>query len=174
MLALYSTIRTPIRIRDNIQKELDQAVHIIARCPVIVANAFAAKRHYYDMESLYIHHPQDGLSTRENFLYSVRHDNNYTPDEAQLLDLCLVLHAEHGGATIRLCLPCSLVRGDGYLFPRYRRLSVLSRAAARRRQQKVMENVSYIEKDVANWKRYGEVLSYCEILRKEWRATATV
>ena len=41
--------------------------------------------------------PQEGLSVAENFLYSVRHDNQFTQDEARLLDLCLVLHMEHGG-----------------------------------------------------------------------------
>jgi hypothetical protein len=97
VLALYSYDPDPEPEAGNIHKELDQALHLIARCPVVVANAFAAKKHYFDNESLYIHYPKDDLSTAENFLYSARHDNSFTLDEAQLLDLSLVLHAEHGG-----------------------------------------------------------------------------
>ena len=95
VLALYSYDSTPDDMA--LSNQLRQAVELIARVPVIVAHAFAVKRHYYDEESLYLHRPQPGLSVAENFLYSVRHDNQYTPEEAHLLDLCLVLHAEHGG-----------------------------------------------------------------------------
>ena len=117
VLALYSYDPDPEPEHKNIHKELAQALHLIARCPVIVANAFAAKKHYFDNESLYIHWPKDDLSTAENFLYSARHDNNFTKDEAQLLDLCLVLHAEHGGGNnSALFLPCFIVIRDGYLF----------------------------------------------------------
>ena len=95
VLALYSYDRRPDDM--SLPNQLRQAVELIARVPVIVAHAFAAKRHYYDNESLYLHRPQEGLSVAQNFLYSVRHDNRYTDEEARLLDLCLVLHAEHGG-----------------------------------------------------------------------------
>ena len=87
-------------------------MHLIARCPVIVANAFAVKKHYFDNESLFIHRPKDGLSTAENFLYSVRHDNSFTQDEAQLLDLCLVLHAEHGGGN-NSAFACRVLSSSG-------------------------------------------------------------
>ena len=95
VLALYSYDGRPDDM--SLPNQLRQAVELIARVPVIVAHAFAAKRHYYDNESLYLHRPQEGLSVAQNFLYSVRHDNRYTDEEAWLLDLCLVLHAEHGG-----------------------------------------------------------------------------
>ncbi len=81
----------------TLENELRQAVSLIARTPMIVAHAYAAKRCYFDGESLYLHRAQDGLSTAENFLYAVRQDNHFTDTEAKLLDLCLVLHAEHGG-----------------------------------------------------------------------------
>ena len=67
-------------IRDRnkaLEAEMLKAVQLIARYPVIVAHAFACKRHYYDNESLYLHRPQEGLSVAENFLYSVRHDNQF-------------------------------------------------------------------------------------------------
>ena len=88
VLALYSYDDNPDDL--SLANQLRQAVGLIARVPTIVAHAFAVKRHYYDNESLYLHRPQEGLSVAENFLYSVRHDNQYTAEEARLLDLCLV------------------------------------------------------------------------------------
>ena len=81
----------------SIKNILRQSVEMISRFPSYIAYSYQAKRHYYDKKSLLIHHPQPELSTAENFLYMVRHDNSFTPLEAELLDLALVLHAEHGG-----------------------------------------------------------------------------
>ncbi len=74
-----------------------QSMLLVARVPTMVAYAYQAKLHYYDGKSLYIHNPQPGLSTAENFLYMIRPDNQYTELEAEVLDLALILHAEHGG-----------------------------------------------------------------------------
>ncbi len=63
----------------------------------IVANAYAVKRHHFGGESLHIHYPEEGLSTAENFLRMIRPDKSYTEEEAHLLDMMLMLHAEHGG-----------------------------------------------------------------------------
>ena len=81
----------------TLENELRQAISLIARTPMIVAHAYSAKRCYFDGDSLYLHRAQDGMSLAENFLYAVRKDNKFTDSEAKLLDLCLVLHAEHGG-----------------------------------------------------------------------------
>ena len=81
----------------TLENEMLEAIALIARAPMIVAHAYAAKRCYFDGKSLYLHRAQEGLSTAENFLYAVRQDNHFTDSEAKLLDLCLVLHAEHGG-----------------------------------------------------------------------------
>jgi citrate synthase len=112
VLAMYSYDPEPETDRRDIARELDRAMRIIARSPVVAANAFSAKRHYYDGDSLYIHKPQAGLSTAENFLYSVRHDHSFTRDEAGILDLCLVLHAEHGGGN-NSCFACRLLSSSG-------------------------------------------------------------
>jgi len=74
-----------------------QSMLLVARVPTMVAYAYQAKLHYYDGKSLYIHNPQPELSTAENFLYMIRPDNRYTRLEAEVLDLALILHAEHGG-----------------------------------------------------------------------------
>lgn len=76
---------------------LRQSIELIARFPTMVAYGFQAKSHYYGGKSLYIHSPKPDLSTAENILHMIRPDNKYTQTEAEILDLALVLHAEHGG-----------------------------------------------------------------------------
>ena len=74
-----------------------QCVRLIGQFPTMTAYAYQAKSHYYDGKSLYIHNPQRGLSTSENLLQMIRPDSKYTQLEAEILDLCLMIHAEHGG-----------------------------------------------------------------------------
>ena len=76
---------------------LRQSIELIARFPTMVAYGFQAKRHYYHGESLFLHSPNPSLSTAENLLQMIRLSQEYTPLEAETLDLALVLHAEHGG-----------------------------------------------------------------------------
>ncbi|MDR2494638.1 MAG: citrate synthase [Spirochaetaceae bacterium] len=81
----------------SVENVVRQSIELIGRVPVIIANCYAAKRHYFDGDSLLIHIPQENLSMAENFLHILRKNNQYTKDEARLLDLMLILHAEHGG-----------------------------------------------------------------------------
>ena len=85
VLALYSYDPDPDN--NSLPVEMLQALRLIARFPVITAHAFAAKQHYFDRQSLYLHRPQPGLSVAENFLYSVRHDTQFTREEARLLEV---------------------------------------------------------------------------------------
>jgi citrate synthase len=75
---------------------LRQSLSLIAKFPVIVAYSYFGMRHSYQHKSLVIRHPNPELSLAENFLYMMK-GNKYTKLEADLLDLSLVLHAEHGG-----------------------------------------------------------------------------
>jgi citrate synthase len=95
VLACYSYDQNPEGA--EIANVLRQSIELIARFPAMIAYGFQAKRHYHDGESLFIHNPEPGLSTAENFLRLIRPDPVYTPLEAMSLDLSLVLHAEHGG-----------------------------------------------------------------------------
>ncbi len=74
---------------------LRQSIELVSRFPIIAANAYAAKRHYFMGESLYLHNPSPELSVAENLLRMIRKDTSYSPEEAHLLDLMLILHAEH-------------------------------------------------------------------------------
>ena len=74
-----------------------QCIDLIAIFPLISVYAYQAYNHYKNGNSLYIHTPRPDLSTAENILTLLRPDGQYTTLEAHILDLCLVLHAEHGG-----------------------------------------------------------------------------
>lgn len=81
----------------SIPNVLRQCIQLIANFPVLSVYAYQAYRHYSAGKSLYIHHPDPKLSTAENILRLLRPDKSYTALEAKLLDIALVLHAEHGG-----------------------------------------------------------------------------
>ena len=167
VLALYSYDENPDDL--SLANQLRQAVQLIARVPVIVAHAFAVKRHYYDNESLYLHRPQPGLSVAQNFLYSVRHDNQYTEQEARLLDLCLVLHAEHGGGN-NSAFACRVLSSSGTDIYSSIAAAVGSLKGPRHggANKKVSQMFHAIEEGVADWKDDDEVSAFLDkLLRKE-------
>ncbi|MDR1047941.1 MAG: citrate/2-methylcitrate synthase [Treponema sp.] len=95
VLTLYSYDDDPEnRSPENV---LRQCIELIARFPTIVAYSYMAKKHYYDHESLIIHLPASSCQSAETLLSLIRPDQHYSRLEAELLDLALILHAEHGG-----------------------------------------------------------------------------
>ena len=76
---------------------LRQCLQLISLFPLLSVYGYQAYRHYHDGASLYIHTPQPELSTAETILHILRPDSKYTPLEAKLLDIALILHMEHGG-----------------------------------------------------------------------------
>ena len=76
---------------------LRQCLQLIARVPTLVAYGYQAMAHNYENKSLYLHNPDPTLSTAENFLRMIRPTGEFTQLEAEIMDLALVLHAEHGG-----------------------------------------------------------------------------
>lgn len=76
---------------------LRQCLQLIALFPMLSIYGYQAYSHYHNGESLYIHQPQPELSNAENILHILRPDSNYTPLEAKILDIALILHMEHGG-----------------------------------------------------------------------------
>jgi citrate synthase len=95
VLALYSFDDNADDI--SVLNVLKQCIRLIAVFPSIAVYGYQAFSHYHGNNSLFIHSPQPELSTAENILHMLRPDSGYTPLEAALLDLALVLHAEHGG-----------------------------------------------------------------------------
>ena len=110
VLALYSYDDNPDDT--SLENIMRQSIELIGRFPVIVANAYAVKRHYFDGKSLYIHVPKEELSVSENFLRIVRKDKSYTREEALLLDIMLMLHAEHGGGN-NSAFTCRVLSSSG-------------------------------------------------------------
>ena len=95
VLASYSYDEAP---EDrSVANILRQCIELISRFSTLAAYGYQAKRRYYDQKSMYIHNPLPTLSTAENFLHLIRPDTEYTKLEADILDLSLILHAEHGG-----------------------------------------------------------------------------
>jgi citrate synthase len=84
---------------DDITMEnvLRQSLQLIALFPLLSVYGYQASSHYHYGKSLVIHQPKEGLSTAENILYMLRPNMKYTELEAKILDIALVLHAEHGG-----------------------------------------------------------------------------
>ncbi len=95
VLALYAYDDDPDTT--TLENMLRQSIEITARFPVIAGHAYAVYKNYFQNRSLYLHYPRPEMSTAQNFLRVLRSDKSFTEDEAHLLDLCLVLHAEHGG-----------------------------------------------------------------------------
>ena len=81
----------------SIPNVLRQSLELIALFPLLAVYGYQTYKHYHDGQSLFIHQPQAELSTAENILYILRPDSQYTELEARILDIALVLHAEHGG-----------------------------------------------------------------------------
>ena len=76
---------------------LRQCIQLISAFPLMAIYGYQAYSHYHENDSLYIHQPNPDLSTAENILHLLRPDSKYTPLEAQILDVALVVHMEHGG-----------------------------------------------------------------------------
>ncbi len=81
----------------SIPNVVRQCISLIAKFPVIIAYSYQAMRHKLFGDSLFVHTPDPDLCCAENFLYMLRSDKKYDPLEASLLDLALMLHADHGG-----------------------------------------------------------------------------
>lgn len=95
VLTLYSYDSNPEDI--SLPNVLRQCINLISIFPMLSVYGYQAHRHYNQNKSLYIHNPKKELSTAENILRMLRSDKKYTPLEAKILDLALVLHMEHGG-----------------------------------------------------------------------------
>ncbi|MFY9174266.1 MAG: citrate/2-methylcitrate synthase [Peptococcia bacterium] len=167
LLAYYSYDKKA----DDISKEnvLRQSIDMIASVPTIVAYAYQALSRYYKNNSLIIHNPQPELSTAENFLHMIRPNSEYTELEAQLLDLALVLHAEHGGGNNSTFAVRVVTSTDTDTY------SALAAAVGSLKGGKhgganlrVLEMMQHLMEHVKDWKDEEEVQKYLEdILQKK-------
>ena len=167
VLALYCYDPEPEA--QDLANELRRALQLVAQCPMIVAHSYAAKRHYFENDSLYLHRSQEGLSLAENFLHAMRHDKRFTPDEARLLDLCLVLHAEHGGGN-NSAFACRVLSSSGSDIYAAISAAVGSLKGPRHggANKKVMEMFRYLQEGVSDWRDDGRIRDFLQkLLRRE-------
>ncbi|MEG1999957.1 MAG: citrate synthase [Evtepia sp.] len=167
VLALYSYDDNPDDT--SIANMLRQSVELIGCFPSIVANAYAVKRHYIDGQSLYLHKPQADLSLAENFLLMVRENKTYTQEEAYLLDMMLMVHAEHGGGnnSTFVCRAMSSSGTDTY--------SAIAGAVGSLKgplhggaNAKVMQMFNNLKENVSDVKDDGAIRDYLsKLLKKE-------
>lgn len=167
VLTLYSSDPNPDEL--SVENLMRQSMELVARFHLMVAYAYVVKRHYFDNESLYIHRPRPELSLAENFLQLIRPDQSYTPEEARLLDLCLICHAEHGGGnnSTFTCRAVSSTGTDTY--------SAIAAAVGSLKGPKhgganrqVLDQFEQIKANVKDWQDEEEVAAYVRrILRRE-------
>lgn len=110
VLALYAYDENPDDT--SLENTLRQSVEIISRLPSIAAHSYAVYRSQFYNKSLNLHLPKDELSTAQNFLRMLRPDKQYTEEEARLLDLCMIIQAEHGGGN-NSTFTCRVISSSG-------------------------------------------------------------
>ena len=167
VLSLYTYDSNPEDM--SIENQLRQSIQLIARLPVIAAHAYSVKKHIFDQDSLLLHRPKEGLATAQNFMRILGQDVSFDEDEARLLDICLVLHAEHGGGNNSsfTCRTVTSANTDIY--------SAIGAAIGSLKGPKhgganiKVENMfSEIKENVKDWNDDDEVSAYlAKILRKE-------
>ena len=144
---------------NSLKNTLRQCIELIARFPTMAAYGYQAKSHYHDGNSLYIHTPKKELSTAENLLHMLRPNGKFTASEAEMLDLALVLHAEHGGGNVgQVVIPLVVAAAIGSLKgPQHGGANL-----------KVMGMMEEIKNNVKDWADEAEVAGYlAKIMRKE-------
>lgn len=167
ILNLYSYSSAPDDISlDNL---LRQSIELIARVPTIVSYAYQSKRRHYDNQSMYIHPIPKSMSAAETLLTFLRPDMKFTPEEASLLDICLMLHAEHGGGN-NSTFACRVLSSSGT--DTYSAISAAVGALKGFKHGganiKVTEMLEEIKCGVSDWSDDNEVLEYLKaIIRKE-------
>lgn len=95
VLMMYSYDKDPDNI--GIRETLEKGINLLAKIPSIVCYTYQTKVHYFDQQSLFIHHINKDYSIAETILSLLRNDGKFTQKEAEVLDTALVLHADHGG-----------------------------------------------------------------------------
>ena len=147
----------------SIEHCLFQAVEMIAAFPTIVAYAYQAKAHYHNGHSLIIRNPDPKKSTAENFLSMLREDGKYTKLEADVLDLALIVHAEHGGGNNSSFTTHVVTSSYTDIYSSVA-ASILSLKGGRHggANLRVMRQMDEIKAKVKNWRDPKQVVAYLE------------
>ena len=153
----------------TIEQELRKAIEIIAKMPTIMISAYQAKRKNFDNQSLILHPLRKEESIAESILSTLRLDRSYTPEEAHLLDIMLILHAEHGGGNNSTFTCRTLTSSGTDAYSAYAgAIGSLKGPRHGGANAKVSEMVHCIENGVKDWNDDEEIAAFLEkIIRKE-------
>ena len=167
ILTLYTYDSRPEDISE--ENVLRQSIELIAKLPLIAVYSYHSYRHFRKDETLFIRNPQKGLSLAENILLMLRPDSSYTELEAKVLDIALMLHAEHGGGN-NSTFTTHVVTSSGTDTYSSVAASIGSLKGPRHggANLKVQDMFADIKAHVKNWTDEAEVEAYlCRILNKE-------
>ncbi len=167
VLALYSYDDSPEE--QSYENEMQTAISIISKLPAIMVYAYQVKQRYYGKKSLIMHQQRANESTAESILSALRPDRQYTQEEARLLDLCLVLHAEHGGGN-NSTFACRVLTSSGTdPYSAYSAaIGSLKGPKHGGANIKVMEMLDFVKENVKDWDDENQVADYMrKLLRKE-------
>ena len=159
ILSLYSYDEKPDDI--TVPNVLRQSLQLIAKMPLISVYAYQAYRHYKLDGTLMIKNPRKDYSIAENLLYMMRDDGQFTELEAKVLDICLVLHAEHGGGN-NSTFTTHVVTSSGTDTYSTIAASIASLKGPRHggANLKVQKMFADIEANCKNWENREEVCTY--------------
>ncbi|MBQ8904711.1 MAG: citrate synthase, partial [Oscillospiraceae bacterium] len=167
VLTLFAYDENPSDL--SIPNVLRQSLELIALFPMLAVYAYQVKLYYMDNKGLVIHQPRKNLSVAENILHLLRPDSSYTELEARVLDLALVLHAEHGGgnnSTFTMHVVTS--SGTDTYSAVAAALSSLKGPKHGGANLKVVEMFDELKATVKNWDDDDEISAYLEkLLNKE-------
>lgn len=167
VLGLYTTDPKPDDT--SIENTVRQSIKLIASLPTIMTYAYQVKRRAFDRESMFFHPVDLKLSTSESILRALRFDMQFTDSEAKLLDLCMILHAEHGGGnnstfTTRV-LSSSGTDTYSAIAAAIGSLKGPRHGGANLRVRSMMND---LKENVKNWDDEGQIYDYlASVIRKE-------
>ncbi|MBO5232067.1 MAG: citrate/2-methylcitrate synthase [Clostridia bacterium] len=154
---------------NDVPNVLRQSLQLIALFPLLSVYGYQAYNHYTLNNSLIIHNPDPNLSTAENILHMLRPDSKYTEAEARILDLALVLHAEHGGGN-NSTFTTHVVTSSGTdtYSTMAAALSSLKGPRHGGANIKVVQMFDDMKKNLKNWEDEDEIADYLrKLLHKE-------
>lgn len=167
VLALYSYEEDPED--QSLEMELLRAVAIIARLPSAMVDSYQIKRRVFDRESLYMHPLNPDECTAESILSTLRPDRVYSREEAMLLDLMLILHAEHGGGNNSTFTCRTLTSSGTDAYSAY--AGAIGSLKGHRHggaNFKVIRQLEEFKENIPDWKNDGQVADYlAKVIRGE-------
>ncbi len=167
VLALYSYDDDPEN--QSLEAELNRAVSIIARLPSAMVDAYQIKRRVFDHETLYMHPLNPNECTAESILSTLRPDRVYTEEEARLLDLMLIIHAEHGGGNNSTFTCRTLTSSGTDAYSAY--AGAIGSLKGHRHggaNFKVIAQLEEFKENIDNWESEAEVKDYLsKVIRRE-------